>query len=437
MGKSQDLYKSAKLLIPGGTQLLSKRPEMFLPDFWPAYYRKAKGVEIWDLDDNKFIDLSIMGIGTCILGYADDDVNKAVKDAIDASSMGTLNCPEEVELAELLLKLHPWAGMVRYARTGGEAMTIAVRIARAYTGKDTIAFCGYHGWHDWYLAANLADDANLDGHLLPGLEPLGVPRCLKGTAIPFNYNRIDELEEIVDHNEIGVIVMEPIRDHEPENNFLKKCRDVADDKGAVLIFDEVTSGWRLGVGGVHKSYGVHPDIAVFGKAMSNGFPMAAIIGKDAIMNAVQSTFISSTYWTDRIGPVAAIATINKMLDNNVPTHLCRIGDMVRDGWEELGEEHDLKVYTAGIAPLPHFAFDHEENQVLQTLFTQEMLNHGFLASKNVYVSYSHNEEQVEMYLENANDVFGIIKRAVKEDNVRDLLKGPVAHEGFKRLTGGI
>ena len=434
MGMSQELYKKAKLLIPGGTQLLSKRPEMFLPDFWPAYYRKAKGVEIWDLDDNKFIDMSIMGIGACILGYADDDVNKAVKAVVDAGSMGTLNCPEEVELAELLLKLHPWAGMVRYARTGGEAMAIAVRIARAYTGKDTVAFCGYHGWHDWYLAANLADDANLDGHLLPGLEPLGVPRGLKGTAIPFNYNRIDDLEEIVDHNEIGVIVMEPIRDHEPENNFLKKCRDLADDIGAVLIFDEVTSGWRLRVGGVHESYGVHPDIAVFGKAMSNGFPMAAIIGKDAIMDAVQSTFISSTYWTDRIGPVAAIATINKMLDNNVPLHLCRIGDLIRDGWERLGEEHDLKVDAEGIAPLPHFAFDYEENQALQTLFTQEMLNRGFLASKSVYVSYSHNEEHVEMYLENANDVFGIIKRAVEEDNVRDLLKGPVAHEGFKRLT---
>jgi glutamate-1-semialdehyde aminotransferase len=433
MGKSQELYKKAKLLIPGGTQLLSKRPEMFLPDFWPAYYRKAKGVEIWDLDDNKFIDMSIMGIGACILGYADGDVNKAVKAAVDAGSMGTLNCPEEVELAELLLKLHPWAGMVRYARTGGEAMAIAVRIGRAFTRKEKVAFCGYHGWHDWYLAANLADDANLDGHLLPGLEPLGVPRGLKGTAIPFNYNKIDELEEIVKCNDIGVIVMEPIRDHEPENNFLKNCRDIADDIGAVLIFDEVTSGWRLRVGGVHESYGVHPDIAVFGKAMSNGFPMAAIIGKDAIMDVAQSTFISSTYWTDRIGPVAAIATINKMLDNNVPSHLCRIGDLIRDGWERLGEEHDLKVHTAGIAPLPHFAFDHEENQPLQTLFTQEMLNRGFLASKSIYISHSHNEGHVEMYLENANDVFGMIKRAVDEDTVHDLLKGPVAQEGFKRL----
>ncbi len=428
------LWNKAKKIIPGGSQLLSKRSEQFLPEQWPSYYKKAKGVEIWDLDGNNFIDMSLMGIGTCVLGYADDDIDDAVKKAIDGGTFATLNCPEEVELAELLLNLHRWADMVRYTRTGGEAVAVAVRIARAYTRKDTIAFCGYHGWHDWYLSANLADDKNLDGHLLPGLEPLGVPRGLKGTAIPFNYNRIDELEEIVKCEDIGIIVMEPIRDHEPENNFLKNCRDIADDIGAVLIFDEITSGWRLRAGGVHELYGVHPDIAVFGKAMSNGYPMAAIIGKEAIMDVAQSTFISSTYWTDRIGPVAAISTINKMLDNNVPSHLCRIGDLISDGWKRLGKEHNLKIHTDGIAPLPHFAFDYKENQALQTLFTQEMLNRGFLASKSVYVSYSHNEEHVEEYLANVNGVFGIIKKAIEKHNVHDLLKGPVAHEGFKRLT---
>lgn len=432
--EGSELWNKAKRIIPGGSQLLSKRSEQFLPDQWPSYYKKAKGVEIWDLDGNNFIDMSLMGVGACILGYADDDVDEAVKRAIDAGTMTTLNCPEEVELAELLLNLHPWADMVRYAKTGGEAMAIAVRIARAYTGKDKVAFCGYHGWHDWYLSANLADDKNLDGHLLPGLEPLGVPRGLKGTAIPFNYNKIEELEEIVENNDIGVIVMEPIRNHEPGNNFLNNCRDIANDIGAILIFDEVTSGWRLRVGGAHELYDVQPDIAVFGKAMSNGFPMAAIIGKEAIMDVAQSTFISSTYWTDRIGPVAAIATINKMRDNNVPSHLCRIGDLISDGWERIGKEHNLEIHTEGIAPLPHFAFDYTENQALQTLFTQGMLNRGFLASKSVYVSYSHNEEYVERYLENVNDVFGVIKRAVEEHSVHDLLKGPVAHEGFTRLT---
>ena len=213
------LWEKVKKIIPGGTQLLSKRSEMFLPDGWPSYYSKAKGVEIWDLDGKKYIDMSIMGVGACILGYADNDVNTAVHRAVDAGSISTLNCPEEVDLAELLLKLHPWADMVRYAKTGGEAMAVAVRIGRAHTDKDIVAFCGYHGWHDWYLAANLADNKNLDGQLLPGLEPKGVPRGLKGTALPFNYNNLNELERIVEKNDVGVIVMEPLRITNPHTDF--------------------------------------------------------------------------------------------------------------------------------------------------------------------------------------------------------------------------
>ena len=433
--KGIKLWNKAKELIPGGSQLLSKRSEQFLPNQWPSYYKRAKGVEIWDLDNNKFIDMSIMGIGACILGYADDDVNNAVKSATDAGSMTTLNCPEEVELAELLLKLDSWADMVRYARTGGEAMAIAVRIGRAYSGKDKVAFCGYHGWHDWYLAANLADDANLDGHLIPGLEPTGVPRALIGTSIPFNYNQIDELENIVDKNDdIGVIVMEPIRHHEPKNNFLENVRKIANEIGAVLIFDEITSGWRLNVGSAHSLYNVYPDIAVYGKAMSNGFPMAAIVGRYDVMDAAQSTFISSTYWTDRIGPVASIATINKMQDNNVPWHLSKIGNLITAGWEKVAHEHELKINFNGISPLPTFNFDYEENQTLLTLFTQEMLNRGYLVSKSVYVSYCHNEENVGKYIENVDEVFGIIQNAIEQNNVNNLLKGPTAHVGFNRLT---
>lgn len=434
--RSIELWNKAKKIIPGGTQLLSKRSEQFLPNQWPSYYKKAKGVELWDLDNNKFIDMSLMGVGACTLGYADDDVNKAVKDAVDAGSMATLNCPEEVELAELLLKLNTWADLVRYARTGGEAMAIAVRIARAYTGKDKIAFCGYHGWHDWYLSANLADDNNLDGHLLPGLEPLGVPRSLKGSAIPFMYNRIEELEEIVKNNDVGVIVMEPIRHHTPENNFLDNVRKIADEINAVLIFDEISSGWRMNVGGAHHLYKVYPDIAVYGKAMSNGFPMAAVVGKEDIMNMAQKSFISSTYWTERIGPVASLATINKMLENEVPSHLCKIGNLINYGWKKLAKEHNLKINIMdAVPPLTTFDFDYGENNLkLQTLFTQEMLGRGFLASKSVYVSYSHDEQHVEKYMENVTDVFGILLKAIDQGNVNKLLKGPVAHVGFKRLT---
>lgn len=428
------LWKRAKSLIPGGTQLLSKRSEMFLPDQWPSYYSKAKGADIWDLNGKKYIDMSIMGVGACILGYADKDVDRNVLKAIKRGSITTLNCPEEVDLAELLIKQNPWAGMVRYAKTGGEAMAVAVRIARAHTGKDIVAFCGYHGWHDWYLAANLADNKNLDGQLLPGLEPKGVPRGLKGTALPFNYNKLDELEAIVAKNDIGIIVMEPLRHHEPAPGFLEGVRKIADNIGAILVFDEVTSGFRMNVGGIHAIYKVTPDIAVYGKAMSNGYSMAAIVGKKEVMESAQESFISSTYWTEGIGLVASIATINKCIDKKVPAHLIKIGKQVSRGWEDLSEEHSLPLEVMGIPPLTTFHFEADNSQFLHTLFTQEMLKRGFLASKSVYAAYSHTNRHVEDYLSNAEEVFGMIRKGIDKGTIKTLLKGPVAHEGFKRLT---
>lgn len=430
------LWNKAKLLIPGGNQLLSKRSEMFLPDLWPSYYKKAKGVKIWDLDDNNYIDMSIMGVGTCILGYADDDVNSAVKETIDNGSMSTLNCYEEVELAELLLNLHSWADMVRYARTGGEAMSLAVRIARTYTNKDKVAFCGYHGWHDWYLSANLDNDTNLDGQLLPGLKPAGIPRNLTGNSIPFNYNEIEELEEIISNNkDIGTIVVEPVRHNPPQKGFLENIRKIANDNDAVLIFDEITSGFRMNIGGVHNLYKVYPDIAVFGKAMSNGYPMAAIIGAHDVMSASQDSFISSTYWTERIGPTAAIATINKMKEKKVPKHITNIGNIISQRWKDSAKSNNLDISVKGLAPLTTFDFEHDYvDQSLNTLFTQEMLKRGFLASKSVYVSYSHSIEHINNYFDNLDEVFSIIKNAIDEKNVHDLLDGPVAHKGFKRLN---
>lgn len=414
---------------------MSKRSEMFLPEHWPSYFKKAEGVEVWDLDGNKFIDMSYMGIGACILGYADQDVNRAVKKVIDEGSMCTLNSPEEVELAELLVRLHPWAGQVRYARGGGEAMAVAVRIARAHTKKDKVAFCGYHGWSDWYLAANLADKRNLDGQLLPGLKPNGVPRCLKGTAIPFNYNKIKELEKIVKENDIGVIVMESRRERAPEKNFLKNVREIADKIGAVLIFDEITSGFRMKVGGTYELYGGKPDIVVYGKALGNGFPITAIIGKKEVMDAAQESFISSTFWTERMGPAAAIATIKKLEKHNIPKYLCELGSMIEAGWLKSAKKYGMDVETFNIPSLINFKFNYgEDSNALHTLFTQEMLKRGFLASKGVYLCWSHKKEHIKEYLKNTDEVFGLISRAIKNKTIYGLLEGPVAHKGFKRLT---
>ncbi|MEK7646867.1 MAG: aminotransferase class III-fold pyridoxal phosphate-dependent enzyme [Patescibacteria group bacterium] len=436
VSKGVMLWRRAKQFIPGGSQLLSKRSEMFLPEQWPSYYVKARGIKAWDLDGKEYKDFSIMGVGSCALGYADSDVNRAVKAAVDNGSMSTLNSPEEVELAELLTRIHPWADMARFARTGGEAMAIAVRIARAYSGKDKVIFCGYHGWMDWYLAANLADKKSLDGHLLPGLDPAGVPRSLRGTAIAFAYNKIEELEKLaIAYKDIGVIVVEPFRHQEPENDFLRKVQKIAKRIGAVLVFDEITIAWRLNVGGVHMRYGVYPDIAVLGKAMSNGYPMAAIIGKKSVMQTAQNTFISSTYWTERIGPVAALATIKKMQKINLPAHLKKIGGLIGRGWRQLAKKHGLNINVVGPEALITFSFDYgKDSQAIRTLFTQEMLARGYLASPSVYVSYAHKITDVEKYLVAVDKVFALIKKAIVDKSLRKLLRGPVAHAGFKRLT---
>jgi glutamate-1-semialdehyde 2,1-aminomutase len=431
-----DLWRKAKKIIPGGTQLLSKRSEQFLPDQWPSYYKKASGVNIWDLDGKRYIDMSIMGVGACPLGYADKDVNAAVKRAVTNGSMSTLNCPEDVELAECLIDLHPWADMVRYARCGGEAMAVAVRIARAATGRDRIAFCGYHGWHDWYLSSNLADDRNLDGHLLPGLAPCGVPRGLKGTALPFHYNHPDELEAIADTGgePLAAIVMEPVRDSSPKKEFLATIKNVAKKTGAALIIDEVSAGFRLNAGGAHLVFKIKPDIAVFAKAMGNGYPMAAIIGKEVIMGAAQDSFISSTYWTERIGPSAALATIAKYRKCNVPEHLGRIGTAVQQVWRSAAVEADLEIEVGGIPPLSHFSFCGETALSAQTLFTQMMLERGYLAGRSFYPSYAHTDKHISDYSTHVQEVFTAIAKSLRDGTTRNLVHGPDAHSGFTRLT---
>jgi glutamate-1-semialdehyde 2,1-aminomutase len=433
----QELYARAKRIIPGGTQLLSKRPEMFLPDNWPAYYSRARGCHVWDLDGRQLTDFTSCGVGSCLLGYADETVNAAVIDRISRGSMCTLNTPDEVALAETLCALHPWAQQVRYARAGGEAMSVAVRIARAATGRSKVAFCGYHGWADWYVAANLGETAALDGHLLPGLSPAGVPAELRGTALPFRYNQLAELEAILagHRGEIAAIVMEPMRYDPPQDGFLHKVRKLADEAKIVLIFDEITSGWRSHHGGIHLTLGVAPDIAVFAKSLSNGFPMAAVIGREQVLESAQRSFISSTYWTEGVGPAAALATLARLDAAQAPTQIKRIGELTRAGWKAAAEQAGLAVKVGGIPALCNFSFDHGElNRPLMTLFTQGMLERGFLANGVFYPTLAHRPETVAHYLENVREVFGGLATCLAQGTVEQSLRGPVAHSGFARLT---
>lgn len=433
--KSLAMQERAKRRIPGMTQLLSKRPDMFSLGVWPGYYSKAKGAEVWDLDGNKYIDMSIGGIGANVLGYADPDVDAAVARAIADGSSCTLNCPEEVELADLLCEIHPWADMVRYARTGGEAMSVAVRIARAHTGRDVIAFCGYHGWHDWYLAANVGTENALGEHLIAGLAPNGVPKALKGTALPFRYNKLDELKAIVAANRanLAAIVMEPIRNDDPVPGFLEGVRALADETGAVLVVDEISAGFRLNSGGAHLKLGLKPDIAVFSKAIGNGYPIAAVIGKGSVMDTAQKTFISSTNWTEKVGPTAALATIRKHRSQDAGKRLVELGQRVQAGWKEAAAKSDLKIHAGGIYPMSHFDIESEGALAMKALYVQLMLERGFLASSSFYAMLAHQDAHVAAYLSAAAEAFAELAAARKAGDVEKRLKGKPAVSGFKRL----
>jgi glutamate-1-semialdehyde 2,1-aminomutase len=443
----QAQYREAKAIFPGGTQLLSKRPELFAPDQWPAYYEEARGCEVIDTEGRKFIDMSTGGILACVLGYADPDVNAAVMRRVQAGSMSTLQSHDEVELAKKLLAIHPWAAMARLTRTGGESMAVAVRTARAFTGRDHVAICGYHGWHDWYLAANLpdpraaatgADSGALAGHLLPGLEPAGVPRSLGGLTHTFTYNKLDELDRIfATHGpDLAAVVMEPTRGVDPEPGFLEAVRDRCTKNGTLLVFDEITIGWRLCLGGAHLKFGVEPDLAAFAKAISNGFALGAVIGTRPVMEAVQTSFISSAYWTEAVGPAAGLAAVGKMQRIDVPAHLSRIGSLVMEGWRRLAEKHALPLRAAGRPENASLVFDHPEAAALQTLVTARMLGRGFLAAGYFNAMLAHEPRHVEAYLAALDEVCCELRDALGDEPaaLRRRIGGPVKHTGFARLV---
>ena len=433
LSTGEKLWMRAKRLIPGGNMLLSKRSELFLQAKWPSYYSRSSGVTVWDLDGNAFVDVGYMGIGTNILGYARPEVDSAVRQAVDDGNLSTLNSPSEVFLAERLVQMHPWSDMVKFTRSGGEACAVALRIARAASGKDAVAFCGYHGWHDWYLSANLASESNLDQHLLAGLSPLGVPRALSGTARPFRFNDLDGLRSVLADGEVGTIFMEPERTVPPEPGFLDEVRRLAFAHGAVLVFDESTSGFRSEFGGQHLKYKVAPDIAVFGKTLGNGYAINAVVGSRRVMESACSTFISSTFWTERIGPAAALASLDVMEAEQAPTVVDAIGAQVRSAWIEIASSNGLKIVSSGVPALSTFSFPDYDAVEAKTFVTQEMLKRGFLATTAFYASTAHTEPVLRDYLHNLEAVLADLASAEPADLRSRLDDGP-ARSGFKRLN---
>jgi len=434
--KGKELWSRAIKAIPGGNGLLSKRPDRYTPDIWPTYFSESLGVNVTDIDGNSYIDMAEMGIGSAILGYAHPELTDAVCEVAKFGVNCTLNCTEEVILAERLLELNPFAGSVKFARTGGEAMAIAVRIARASSGRDKVAFSGYHGWSDWYLAANLGNSGSLSEHLLPGLQPKGVPSVLENTTIPFVYNDTADFERVINQNpDIGVICIEGARYDYPTPDFLDAIIAKAKQHNIVVISDEITSGWRVTDGGVYKINGFQPDIVVYGKALGGGYAISAVVGKEEVMDVAQDTFISSTMWTERIGFVAALKTIEILTRYQGWEHLITIGNRIGQGWDALAVKHNLKLTTTSFKPLITFKLDYgEKNNSLITLYIQEMLKRGYLASSSVYVSTAHTIEIVDQYLNAADEVFSILAKAINNKTIDSLLETKIRSDAFIRLT---
>lgn len=431
-----ELWSRAKERVSCGTGLLSKRAHLFDERSWPSYFSRCKGADVWDLEGRRYTDFT-GGVGAILLGHSDPDVNAAVHRRVSLGSYCTLASPDEVELADELLGLHPWAQRVRYARGGGEALTLAVRIARAATGRSGVAFCGYHGWSDWYLAANLADDAALDGHLLPGLAPLGVPRELAGTAAPFRYNDYASFMDALDKLDApAAVVMEPMRSEEPREDFVARVAAAARAKGAVFILDEVTSGWRFGFPGAAERVGVRPDIAVYAKAMSNGFPCAAIVGRGDVMDAANASFISSSYWTDGVGPAAALACIRKMRAREVQPCVWALGTRLQDGLRAVAAKHpDLALKIGGMPCAPSFAFGLGDlSAAAKTLMIRGMLARGYLFSSQLYAMWPHDEAMIDRALAALDETLAHVARSHRDGTLQSEAGVAAVQQGFARLA---
>jgi len=432
---TEELYSKAKKYIPGGNSLLSKRREMFAPGQWPAFFDTAKGIVVTDLEGHEYRDFSHFSVGTNTLGYGNENVDAAVYRCIQKGNMSTLNAPEEVYLAERLVKLHPWSSMARFARSGGEANSIAIRIARAYSGKSKIAFCGYHGWHDWYLAANIENSKNLDKQLLSGLSATGVPRELEGTVVPFNDGDLDTLEAMISRGDFAAIKMEVMRSKAPSREYLQEVRNLADKHGCLLIFDECTSGFRETFGGLHLKYGINPDITVLGKTLGNGYAITAVLGTEPVMNCSQSTFISSTFFTERLGYVAALASLDEMERVKSWEVISNKGSIFKDRVSALFNKHGLKANISGMDALVSFNVDHADPIAAKTYITQEMLAEKFLAGNLFYPSIAHTGKDTDEFFLSLDKVIHKLSLIISsKDDIRNHLNGPVCHSTFQRLN---
>jgi glutamate-1-semialdehyde 2,1-aminomutase len=438
VARSMEMYQRLLELIPGGTQLISRRPTRYALGVSPVVATRGKGSRIWDVDGHEYIDW-VSAIGSVILGYADPVVDQAVKQQIDRGTNFSITHELELELAELLVERIPCAEMVRYARGGGDACAVAVRIARGSTGRDRILFCGYHGWHDWYQAANHGSDGDLDEHLFPGIEPIGVPSALAGTAIPFAYGDLDGLGERLDRyrGEVAAVMMEPMRSELPAEGYLEGVASLCRDHDVVLIFDEVSTGFRPSDAGVQPVLGVEPDMAVFAKSISNGYAMGAVVGRRDVMAPADRMFVSSTYWGETVGLAATVATLTELRNRNTAQTLARTGAALKQRLNDVASEVGVSICCTGVDYHPHLEFSVEDpvlGNKIATLYVQEMAKRGHHGYPSFYLNESQGEVEIEMVSDAAREVFALIGETLDDGRIDERLEVEERQEFFRRLV---
>jgi glutamate-1-semialdehyde aminotransferase len=420
--KSNEYLKRAEQIIPSLTQTLSKGPTQFVQGVAPTYLERGRGSHVWDVDGNEYIDY-VMALGPVILGYNYPRVNEAITQQLKKGISFSLMHPLEVELAELLAEVIPCAEMVRFSKNGADVTTAAIRVSRAYTGREKIAQCGYHGWLDWTICTTTRDK--------------GVPKQMKNLTLPFKYGSIETLEKIFDENknEIAAVIMEPIGIEEPSRYFLEKIEELTHENGALLIFDEIVTGFRMALGGAQEYFGVTPDLACFGKAMANGMPLSTIVGKKEVMKEFQNVFFSLTFGGETLSLAASLATINEIKEKNVIEHIWKQGNKLKDGYNELAKKFGIDSYTKclGWGPRTIIQFLNKEGNEwleLKSLFQQEVVKRNILWIYHL-LSYSHSDEDIKKTLEAYAEALAILKKAINEGNIEKYLEGKKVQPVFR------
>ena len=424
VGRSYALKDRSLALIPSGSQTFSKGPTQFVQGMAPVFLERGAGSHVWDVDGNEYVDY-ILALGPVILGHNYPAVTEAAVRQMAEGVAFSLAHPVEVELAELLVEIIPGAEMVRYGKNGSDATSAAVRVARAYTGREMVACCGYHGWQDWFIGTTTRNK--------------GVPGAVQELTTTFKYNDIASLEEVFAQHpgRVAAVVMEPFGVEEPRDDFLQRVKKATDREGAVLVYDEVITGFRLAMGGAQEHFGVVPDLACFGKAMGNGFPISTVVGRRDIMALFDEVFFSSTFGGEAVSLAAAVATINEMRKENVIAHLWSQGRKLQDGYNvlarELGVEGDTR--CIGLPPRTVLTFkdgDGQDSLALKSLFQQECLKRGLLTGGYHNLCYSHSDRDIDYTLRVYRTVLEILSQAIREGDVRERLEGKPLEPVFRR-----